>query len=347
MIHLPIGRNLDLSQNSDKDYFYSLLASSEKIPFTVKEIKDCVHFLSIHLSRDEWLKVYPIPSFWGNISTAGKVGKSRYQSLDFFYDVIPLARNLISLQYHEKFDGIIKRLDIPSHERLSTILEVQVAANYQAAGFEVDLQPENGKGGLCDLRIRLKDKNEWIYVECKVPNTSDSQRIIGRQKIIDDLAQTVLKKTEPFLPLTHRIEIHLSSRFKRQKNYEWLDSIIYSIKNNELEYWKASSGIKYCINSINSELRRPPKYMTSGVTRTTGYSTQIFGSGVHISYSAGNFRQKLTQLIKDARNQLPDNQRDIIVIKSINIALIEQKIREIIKVCNKASLSTVFPGKVF
>jgi hypothetical protein len=156
MMHLQIERNLDLSLNSDKDYFCSLLANAEKIPFTVKEIKECVDFLSTHLNRGEWLKVYPIPSIWGNITVSVKVGKSSHQSLDFFYDVMPLAKNLISLHHVGKFDDTLRRLDIPSHERLSTILEVQVAANYQAVGFEVELQPENGKGGLCDLRINLK-----------------------------------------------------------------------------------------------------------------------------------------------------------------------------------------------
>jgi hypothetical protein len=206
-----------------------------------------------------------------------------------------------------------------------------VAANYQTAGFKVELQPENGKGGLCDIKIHLKDKNEWIYVECKVPNTADSQRIMGRQQVILELAETVLKKTEPFLPLTHRIEIQLPSRFRRQKNYKWLDDITYSIKNDELESWKESFEIRYCISSIDNQLRSPNTNMVVGVVRTTGYPTRLSGSGVHVSYSAGNFAQKLIRLIKDARNQLPDNQRDIIIIKSVNVASIRPKTVEMLR----------------
>jgi hypothetical protein len=110
-----------------------------------------------------------------------------------------------------------------------------------------------------------------------------------------------------------------------------LDNIIHSIKNNEFESWESSFGIKYCISPVDNELPRPSKHMTSGVVRTMGHPTPITGSGVHISYSAGNISQKFTDLIKDARNQLPDNLRGIIVIKGFSIDLIEQKIQEIIK----------------
>ena len=68
------------------------------------------------------------------------------------------------------FDRIINSLDVPSYERLSTLFEVRVAAAYKGSGYNVELEPENGKGGLCDLRITSKDLNEWLYIECKAEN---------------------------------------------------------------------------------------------------------------------------------------------------------------------------------
>lgn len=329
MYAVKIDRNLDLSLNNDRDHFYDLLQSSKELPFTIEEIQRCVDFLLTHLKQKEWLKIYPVPSIWGNISIGLKVGKSHSQSLDFFYHVIPLAKNLSRLKCLENFDIILKRLDIPSHERLSTILEVQIAANYQDIGYKVELQPENGKGGLCDIRICVEDGNEWIYIECKVPSINDSQFLQRRQKVILDLENTILERTKPFLPSTHRIEIQFSSKFKRQRSYKWLEEIVHSLKNKEFESWKESSGIRYCINPIKNQLIIHTYVI--GTVRIPDYPTSLSGSGVHIWYSIGNIAKNLINLIKDARAQLPDTQRGIIVIKSDNIALIESKMGEMIK----------------
>jgi hypothetical protein len=65
---------------------------------------------------------------------------------------------------------------------------VRVAAIYKGSGYTVELESQNDKGGRCDLRIMSKSLKDWLYIECKAQNISDSQIIERRQKLIDELS---------------------------------------------------------------------------------------------------------------------------------------------------------------
>jgi hypothetical protein len=226
----------------------------------------------------------------------------------------------------QNFYRIVMRINIASHERPGTILEAQAAATYLNAGYTVELQPENG---LCDARINLKDKAEWLYIECKLENTIDSKRFQSRQKFINELAHLILQKTKPFLPQSHTIEIMLPSDFRQvRRDQGWVEEIV---KNNKLEQWKEINGIKYCVHSKKKELQSPPRHMIGGATILPSTPISLNELDVNIIYHTSNMIKRLLHLTNDARKQLPDNARGIMIVKALGISAMNSKFPQIIR----------------
>lgn len=75
---------------------------------------------------------------------------------------------------------------------------MRIVATYKGSGFTVELEPQNGKGGRCDLRIISKSLKKWLYIECKAQNPGDSQIIQSRQKLIDELSNQIYSRVRNY-----------------------------------------------------------------------------------------------------------------------------------------------------
>lgn len=91
------------------------------------------------------------------------------------------------------FEKWLQRLNIQSHERTSTMFEIFVAANFRRSGYNIDLEPSNGKNGFCDLKI-WKEQIK-AYIECKALNSTESELNQKYQRFITALCEEVWKKT--------------------------------------------------------------------------------------------------------------------------------------------------------
>jgi hypothetical protein len=131
-VDLKIDRTLDLRNNIDSLYFYEQLQNSKDLPFTFEEIKESIETISTYLTGDEWLIIYPgVVNLGqafishGNLVTKIQIAEDGQQLLCcFIEDIIPLGLNLLQLRSLSNFDRLIQRLNIPSHERTSTIFEI-------------------------------------------------------------------------------------------------------------------------------------------------------------------------------------------------------------------------------
>jgi hypothetical protein len=273
------------------------------------------------LHDEGWLKIYPIPSFRGDVSASIKIGPVRNTTLDFFYEIIPLGINLVELQHLPRFSRIVQSLDTPSYERISTIFEVRIAATYKGAGFTVELEPQNGKGGRCDLRIDMsKNLKNWLYIECKTQN-SDSQVIQSHKKLIDDLSNQIYSKVKNFLNNQHRVEVQLPTPYSMplKKRNSLLKNIELTITKREFGQWKECYSIKYRISEIKDPPDIPVNHMYGGLVITRGnIGVSLMEPTVHITCPLGNVIRNALNLVTDARKQLPDHFRGLIALKIFN-----------------------------
>lgn len=309
----------------DRTIFDKQLEKERDLPYKAEIIEKSIDFISLKLHDEEWLKIYPIPSLRGDISASIKVGPTRNTTLDFFYEIIPLGINLIELQDLPRFSRIVQSLDIPSYERISTIFEVRIAGTYKGSGFTVELEPHNGKGGRCDLRIMSKSLKKWLYIECKAQNPDDSQIIQSRQKLIDELSNQIYSRVKNFLNAQHRVEVQLPKSYSMplKKRNSLLENIALAITKREIGQWKECYSVEYRISEMKDPPEIPVNHIHGGLLITRGnIGVSLMESTIHITCPLGNVIRNALNLVTDARKQLPDHFRGLIALKMFNGSIV-------------------------
>lgn len=172
---IRLDRNLNLLNQKDKNYIINAITQNPDLKSKLSEIVTSIDTISNYLDL-EWLVVYP-PIVCEPIISV-KIGAKNHDSLHFFSEVIPLGLALKRLENHHNFHRLIQKLRTHSHEKINAWLEAITALKYLDLGYEVELEPSNQKGGLCDLRIL--SGTDWIYLECKVENHQDSKYFKSR-----------------------------------------------------------------------------------------------------------------------------------------------------------------------
>lgn len=202
---LLVDRILHLNHEAERRYLIERLKPHVDLPASCEEVERAILFLSDKLD-EEWLTVYPLGQ--GEVSI--KVGQKSSQGLGFFSDVVPLGLALIALSELKKFDRVIEKLNIPSNERLSSILEALSAARYKKRGYEVELEPSTEMGRSSDFRVRFG--NEWIYFECKKEYPHESKYYKSFSIYAYRVINEILDRVESKLPPKFRIDIILTKR---------------------------------------------------------------------------------------------------------------------------------------
>ncbi|MGI0043279.1 MAG: hypothetical protein ACRD47_06175 [Nitrososphaeraceae archaeon] len=318
---MTINKVLNLRHTSDKRIFYEELKRSKDLPFSIQEIKSAINFISSNLKDDGWLVVYPgllsengmsitHGSLIVKIQIASRNGKPLYHFCRFMDEIVPLGLDLLQLRKLPRFESYLKRLNISSHERTSAMLETFVAARAKRSGFGVEIEPPNGKGGLCDLRVsktRLRD----IYIECKALNSYESELHQKRQVFLQGLSLNIWKRSISYIPSGRSIIIELPGDYRRRNTMEtWVESILSALKNKEYDEWKLVDGIRYRIHfgQYTGTLRARELMVGSG--STPGWYE------VQITSPIGNASSSLRSEIKEAKHQIPDKQQGAIVVQT-------------------------------
>ncbi len=307
----------------DELYFYDELEKTKDLSFSINEIRSSINFIFNNLEDDEWLIIHPGSLLLGTgVSithdvlltriqiTMPKHGRPLYNLCDFIKEIVPLGLDLIQLRHIQNFGRLIEKLNIPSHERTSTMLVIFVAAKLLRSGYSVDLEPPNKKGGFCDLKVCKPGQND-IYIECKALNSHESELKQKRQNFIQALSDHILRKTISLLPPDRSIIVELPDNYmRRPKTDLWIDSIISSLKDKEFDQWKQVTGIKYRIHFGSYSGTLPARYLVVGSGITPGFYNVLITSAM------GNASSTLRKTIKEAKHQIPDNQYGVIIIQT-------------------------------
>lgn len=91
------------------------------------------------------------------------------------FSIVRLAQNLKTLGGVSNLKSeLIERLQLRD-EFLDATIEVEVAACFAEAGYEVELYPILSSGRVCDMRVR--GENDWIYIEVTHLRLSERERM--------------------------------------------------------------------------------------------------------------------------------------------------------------------------
>ncbi len=323
-----LDKVLHLQEEKDRDYLIDRLQTRRDLPLNIRQIKQAIDFLYKKMSV-EWLTLYP---FHSSAHTVIKVGPQLQHALDFFC-LVRLALALETLSVLSGFHTLLKRIESPTYQRLSTILETLTAARYKLAGYEVELEP-NTKKGSADFRVKYQD--EWIYFECKKENPAASKYFLKAQQYVDKLVKEILTRAESKLPITHRIDIIIDKKPKVLLFTRLADEISKDIDRQRFDQWKRMSGIRFAINRRDTKLEQSRMGVHLLKIKAETTPTQLSETNAHIQviydpYGSKEL-QKVRRLIREAKDQLPADMRSIIVLETEHtkrmVSIAEQKLRQ-------------------
>ncbi len=119
-----------------------------------------------------------------------KVGSKRSEGID-----LPVWLSVMQSVYdfwgHARFDRVVQRLRLPSHEKLDTVLVLQVARRFHMRGCTVTFEPfDQATTDLLMQRDRCR-----LYIEIKRENPGEHHRVVRVNEvggiIIGALEQTL------------------------------------------------------------------------------------------------------------------------------------------------------------
>ncbi|MGH9965353.1 MAG: hypothetical protein ACRD5E_11080 [Nitrososphaeraceae archaeon] len=243
-------------------------------------------------------------------------GEPLYHLFSFMDEIIPLGLDLLQLHNLPNFKKFVQRLNVPSHERTSAIFEAFVAARAVRSGYSVDLEPPNGKGGFCDLKVAKASIKE-VYIECKAISPHESVLKQKRQEFLQNLSNHIWEKIISYLPANRSIIIELPEDYRRRRTTEaWIDGIILALKNTEYDEWKLTDGIRFRIHfgQYTGTLRARETVVGSG--STPGWYEVLIVSAI------GNASSSLKKAIREGRHQIPTKQVGAIAVQTQDFDII-------------------------
>jgi hypothetical protein len=165
---------------------------------------------------------------------------------------------------------------------------------------------------------------DWLYIECKAQNPTDSQIIKRRQNFISELSNQIYSEVKRFLAAQHRIEVQLpSANIQLKKKNNLIENILMAITKKEIGQWMECHSIKYRISERKDPPEIPAKHMYGGVVPLQkNTAVPLTETAVHITCPLGNVIKNAVNLITDARKQLPEHLRGLIALKMLNGCMI-------------------------
>lgn len=256
------------------------------------------------------------------VQIASLNGEPLYHLFSFMDEIIPLGLDLLQLRNLANVDKLIERLNVPSHERTSAIFEAFVAARAVRFAYSVVLEPPNGKGGFCDLKVARASMKE-VYIECKAISSHESALKQKRQVFLQDLSNRIHAKIIPYLPTNRSIIIELPEDYRRRRTTEaWIDDIILTLKNSGYDEWKLIDGIRYRIHFGQYDGTLSAREIVVGSGSAPGWYEVLIKSAI------GNASSSLKNAMKEARHQIPQNQVGAIAVQTQDFDIIANIARD-------------------
>lgn len=307
-----ITRKCDLSIPADRAWIIEQVASVSGLPFEVEELRSILDSAARMLDK-EWLTIY------GGGMLGLKIGPKQSHGLHFFKHLVPLGFGLCLLEDKLGFKTLLRKLNQPTYDRLSCLLEAFAAARYVAAGYDVDLEPRTPEGKRSDFRVLYG--NEWIYFECKTINVRENLSIKRNNEFIGRLLSSVLRNLEGQIPSDYRIEIRLDKKPNSHEIVTILDDLKERVATGRYDSWVKTNFGEYAVVRRQSEA--PQGYATALMQITVGTTPTLLSLNqasacVFYDSSGSKVEQRFRTVLKLAKKQIPSESRGILIIQGLD-----------------------------
>lgn len=308
-----VTRKCTLNTSVDRAWLVEQVRSVEKLPFNIEELSSVVDFVS-GILKEDWLTIYP-----GGMLSLRTADKSLH-GLYLFEHLIPLGCGLRLLENKPGFAVLLRKLNCPTYDRLSSLLEVFAAARYAASRYEVELEPGTPEGKHSDFRVRFND--EWIYFECKRINVRENKSVKRNLKFIDQLMNIVVTRFKEKIPNDYRIDIRLDRKPTSVEIETLFGDLEKMIIDGHYELWVEKEFGKYALTPRRN--KEPSTGYPSSVTQITVGTTPTPLSStqapIRIFFNplGSKIEQKFRAMLKQSKKQIPSGSRGILVIQGLN-----------------------------
>lgn len=191
-------RELDLANPDHRD---SLLARLHEMG--VQSDPAALSY-SLSILSDDWRR---LPE--GLEICSLKVGTKRSEGIGLPV-WLAVMQSVYDFRSHPRFDQLVHRLRLPSHEKLDTVLVLQVARRYHARGFEITFEPFDH--ATTDLLVQRELCR--LYIEIKRENPTEHRRFVRVHEIGNIITGTLDQVLRPWFRERHvRLEVSIPKLF--------------------------------------------------------------------------------------------------------------------------------------
>jgi len=305
-----IDKNYHLGDKEERADFYSKYSQHIESLMSVKECEEILDFLFDYLG-EEWITVYSL----GDVNV--KVAPKRSIGMNFFEKLLPFGLALWELKSLEGFERLVQKVNVLSFEKESTILEVQSAARYSLAGYEIVLEPILESGKCSDFKVNYND--EWIYFECKKENVGASKYYTQYQDYVNKIMDDVLDECGTRINEEYRIDIVFTRKLPKRHIPELLEKIKQCFDDSTFNTWVEMDGLKLAVNSREVEVSREGPHIRASRLIVSTEPTRLSHENAHIQVIYNPFGnkelQKIRRILNTAKNQLPKDHRGVIILE--------------------------------
>jgi hypothetical protein len=193
----PLPHNLNLQNAEDQDLLLERLKAAG-IYLDPAALRYSVSELS-----DDWAQIS------AGLFCSLRLGAKGSEGIGFttWLDAI---KSIFEFRAYPRFNILIQRLTLPSHEKLDTLFVLQVARRYHLRGFAVTFEPFTE--ATTDLLVQKDDCR--LYIEIKRENLSEHHRMIRLNEISNIINGALDTALRAWLRERHlRLEVKIPSLF--------------------------------------------------------------------------------------------------------------------------------------
>ncbi len=305
-----IDKNYHLGDKEERTDFYTNYSQYIESLMSLEQCDEILDSLFESLG-EEWTTVYSL----GEISV--KVAQKKSIGMNFFETVLPFGRALLELKNLDGFERLVQKLNVPSFEKESTILEVKSAARYSRAGYEIVLEPILESGKHSDFKVKYDD--EWIFFECKKENVGASKYYTQYQDYVNKIMDDVLDACGTRINEEYRIDLVFTRKLPKRHLPELLEKIKQCFDDSNFNTWVEMNGLKLAVNSREVEVSREGPHIRASRFIVPTEPTRISHENAHIQVIYNPFGnkelQKIRRILNAAKKQLPKDHRGVIILE--------------------------------
>ena len=290
-----IDRKYNLTIDEDRNDFFEKYSTNIRDIVSKDDFFEILDFLGDEFG-EEWITVYP------HVDVSIHVNDKRSKSIDFYKRLLPFGVNFLSLKELQGFDILIQKMKVPK-QRESTILEINSAACYKKAGYEVVLEPRAEKGKYSDFKVKYGD--EWIFFECKMENQEASEYFQSYQRIIEEIVDKVEDIVKTEMGEEYRLDIVLKKKVNSRERNNLISSINKMINEKRYQQWIKTEPYEIAVNLRVDYVDYSPLRIKFGMITVSNEPTRVSDENMFLRifydpFGKGEIR-KIQRILKDAK----------------------------------------------